>query len=76
MIYLISIAIWLFIVWHLIAKKFPNDGPLLPRWMWIIPFMPIIYALMFITALIEVFIAMMVGGIIYDLQQKFKRKKQ
>ena len=76
MIYLISIAIWLFIVWHLIAKRFPNDGPQLPRWMWLIPFVPIIHGLMFITALIEVFIAMMVGGIIYDLQQKFKRKKQ
>ena len=74
MIYVISIAIWLFIVWHLIAKKFPNDGPPLPGWMWFIPFVPIIYGLMFITALIEVIIAIMVGGIVFNLQQKFKSK--
>ena len=74
MIYIISIAIWLFMVWHLIAKHFPNDGPSLPGWTWLIPFVPIIYGLMFITALIEIFIGMMVGGIIYNLQQKFKSK--
>lgn len=75
MIYLISIAIWLFMVWHLIAKRFPDDGPQLPRWTWFIPFIPIIYGLMFITALIEVCIALMVGGIIYNIQQKLKKTK-
>ena len=74
MIYVILIAIWLFIVWHLIAKNFPNDGPSMPAWTWFIPFVPIIYGLMFITALIEVIIAIMVGGIVFNLQQKFKSK--
>jgi hypothetical protein len=30
---------------------------------------------MFITALIEVMAALMVGGIIYNLQRKFKKSK-
>lgn len=75
MIYLISIAIWLFIVWHLIAKRFPNDGPQLPRWTWFIPFVPIIHGLMFITAIGEVMVALMAEGIIYNLQQKLKKTK-
>jgi prepilin-type N-terminal cleavage/methylation domain-containing protein len=30
---------------------------------------------MFITALIEVMVALMVGGIIFNLQEKFKKSK-
>ena len=74
MIYLICITAWLFIVWHLIAKRFPNDGPQLRRWVWFIPGVPIICGLMFVTAIAEVFVALTVGGFIYGLKEKFKNK--
>ena len=70
MIYLFFIALWLFASWHLIAKSFPNNEPNFPKWAFYIPFVPIIYGLMFITAIGEICIGMMIYSIIYNLKQK------
>lgn len=70
MIILISIAIWLFITWHLIAKRFPNDPPQLRAWVWLIPFIPLLYYLLFLTGLVMVVVLFMIDGIIYRIKNK------
>jgi hypothetical protein len=80
MIYLL-IAIWLLLAWHLIAKRFPNDGIELRPWMWFLPFIPILYGLLFITALVEVMIAISIGGVAFAIKNQIisltlKNKKE
>lgn len=70
MVYIVVGLVWLFIAWQLVARRFPNDGVELNPWMWLVPFIPILYYLLFVTGLVIVVIGISINGLIYKLKNK------
>lgn len=70
-LYIIVVTVlWFALAWLLVARHFPNDGFELNPWLWLVPCIPILYYLLFVTGLVMVVVGITVSGLIYKLKNR------